>query len=983
MDLVAYPSFAAGEVGPELYGRTDQELYYIGLRTVSNFLIRQYGGASNRPGKKYIAETIDSNKKTRLTDFNFNDQQTYVLAFSDGSMRVLANGGQVVETAVNISAATNNNPGVITTSTNHQLSNGDDVFITGVVGMIELNGREFRVANVTATTFELQDYQGNSIDTTAYGAYVSGGTMARVYTEDTPFAEADLFDLNFAAENDILTVVNNNYYPRDITRTANDAWTVTQFPNSEGPFLDVNITDTNVYSNGTSGSVDLVASDSLFNANMLGELLYIEQEPEDQTNVWEVGLGVRDAEIIKAGPHYYQAGSNSNSVSISGISKASTGVVTTSTDHNLSNDDVIYIDGVVGMLEVNEKYYKVRVVTATTFQLLRTDGVEVSTSSYGTYTSGGTVEQAHLTGTLKPTHVEGSEKDGKPGVTWTYLHSGFGIVQITNVTDSVNATADVVRRLPDNVVGSSNATTNWAKAAWSVEQGYPQAAAYHKERLVFAGTVQQPNGFWMSGTALRTFFGKSNPVLDDESIRGRIRTKGANAIKHLIPFQELIALTSSSEHVIDGVDGVIFATDTLIQERQGETGASTVIPIVVNDVALFVQDIGSTLRTLEYRFDKDRFGGLDMTARSPHLFEGRSIVDMAYQRHPFSVIWCVMSDGDLLGFTFMDEQRVFAWHTHKTEAGAGFYESVACIREGDETATYFVVRRTVNGVTKRYIERMSSRRFLRGNDDPVPIRDAFFVDSGLTYDGRNTGSTTVTISGGTTWAPGDSVTITASDDVFLSTDVMNEVVFWDNDVRYRLQITAYSSATSVTAAPLKDIPAAYQGVAFTNFEIARKVMQPLWHLEGKSVVATVDGYVTRDLTVQDGKVTLDDAGAVVHIGLPYVCDLETLDMARPQGQTKAKPINVNKVFVTAKDSRGFFVTSGKPLPADGTSTGMQAPKARDPNDTYDFPVPADTDLFEVPTQNNFSRKGRIGIRVVDPVPVTINALHPEVHLGSG
>jgi thiamine monophosphate kinase len=87
------------------------------------------------------------------------------LEFGNLYMRVVKDGGQVLSgTAKTVSGVTRANPGVVT-CTSHGFSDGDDVYVTGVVGMTQLNGRTMRVANKATHTFELNDYDGNNINT--------------------------------------------------------------------------------------------------------------------------------------------------------------------------------------------------------------------------------------------------------------------------------------------------------------------------------------------------------------------------------------------------------------------------------------------------------------------------------------------------------------------------------------------------------------------------------------------------------------------------------------------------------------------------------------------------------------------------------------------------------------------------------------------------------------------------------------------------
>lgn len=885
-------SMAAGEIGPELYGRVDQDLYYIGLRTCRNFYIKREGGASNRPGTRFVSESKDSAHKTRVIPFQFNDIQTYSIELGHQYMRIIKSGAEVLETAATktITAITQANPGVFTSAA-HGFANGDDVYISGVVGMTELNGRTARVANQTTNTFTLTDFQGVNINTTAYAAYTSGGTAARVYTVATPWTEDALFDLNFAQSADVLTVVHPSYPVRDVTRTAHDAWTVSTFVPQQGPFKDINVTGTTVAISATTGAITVSASVPLFTTDDVGSLMYIEQDSADQTKTWEVAKAVAPGGIRRAGFNYYLA---------------------------------------IG--------------------------------------AGGT------TGTVKPDHTEGTATDGDNGVLWQYLHSGFGIVQITGFTNTQAVSATVLKRLPDNL--TSVASANWAKAAWSITQGYPGAVAYHKQRLIFGGTVNAPNNLWMSGVGARTFFGKSNPILDDESITLALDTTEVNAVRHLLSLSDLIVLTSSSEQLVNGKDNSLLASEPPVAKVQGYSGSSKVRPIIIQNTAIFVQDMGSVVRSLQYNLDTDSFTGIDLTARSPHLFRNKSIVDWSFQKHPLSVIWCIMSDGGLNGFTFMQEQKVYAWHRHDTD---GTFESVCSIREGNETATYLVTRRLVNGTYRRYTERFASRTF-------STIEDAFFVDAGLTYDGRNTSATTITVTGGTTWDSPEVLTLTASTPIFLATDVtnQNQITFVNGNVTYRFDISGFTSSTVVSAIPTKMVGVNWRNVARTDWRFARKTFRNLNHLEGKTLAVLSEGNYVPGLVVANGMVTLPRAGAVVHLGLPYSAEIETLDMAQPAGQTKAKSVNIPRLFLTVQESRAVFVATT----AYGTSGDLVADKfveikQRNPSMGYDPAIPAETDVFEVLTNGSWSNKGRIAIRQPYPLPITINCITQEAIFGLG
>lgn len=155
MSTIIQRSFASGEIAPALYARVDFFKYQTGLRTCRNFFIMRHGGAANRPGTKFIGEVSDSSKTVRLIPFIFSEEQTYVMEFGNYYVRFIKDGDYLKEAATTITGITQANPAVVSI-TAHGYSDGDEVYISSVVGMTEVNGRNFKVANSATNTFSLQ-----------------------------------------------------------------------------------------------------------------------------------------------------------------------------------------------------------------------------------------------------------------------------------------------------------------------------------------------------------------------------------------------------------------------------------------------------------------------------------------------------------------------------------------------------------------------------------------------------------------------------------------------------------------------------------------------------------------------------------------------------------------------------------------------------------------------------------------------------------
>ena len=235
----AFSNFTAGELSPRLDGRTDLQKYFNGCKTLENMVVHPHGSVARRPGTKYISEIKTSSAKTRLVPFEFSTTQTYILEFGNLYIRFYKDNGIITEAAKTISAITKASPGVVTASS-HGYSNGDYVILSGIVGMTELNGRQFKVAGVTTNTFNLTDMEGNNFDTSSLTTYASAGSAYKIYQITTTYATADLFDLKFAQSADVMYVVHPSYVIRKITRTGHTSWSIANVSISGSPSPNLN-----------------------------------------------------------------------------------------------------------------------------------------------------------------------------------------------------------------------------------------------------------------------------------------------------------------------------------------------------------------------------------------------------------------------------------------------------------------------------------------------------------------------------------------------------------------------------------------------------------------------------------------------------------------------------------------------------------------------------------------------------------------------
>jgi hypothetical protein len=292
----------------------------------------------------------------------------------------------------------------------------------------------------------------------------------------------------------------------------------------------------------------------------------------------------------------------------------------------------------------------------------------------------------------------------------TYGYIG-NTVTLSLVDD--NITADTLKTPPEDIYKLNTGVGD-----------YPNAVTYHEQRRWFAGTTLEPQNVWATRNGTESNITSSLPSQADDGLEFRIASRQQNAIRHLVPLSDMLALTVGAEFRIFADGAPAISPDSLSIKPQGYSGASNVQPVVTSGSVLYVQSQGARLREAAYNWQQNAFASIDISIMAPHLFNGFTLKDMAYSRAPVPEVWCVRSDGAALCMTYVPEQQVYGWSQHTTD---GLIESVCTVSEGSEDVPYFLIKRTIGGVDYRYIERLQTRIF-------TDQADGFYVDSGLTYD---------------------------------------------------------------------------------------------------------------------------------------------------------------------------------------------------------------------------------------------------------
>lgn len=320
-----------------------------------------------------------------------------------------------------------------------------------------------------------------------------------------------------------------------------------------------------------------------------------------------------------------------------------------------------------------------------------------------------------------------------------YKYSGgiYGYIGQTATTSLID----------DNITANIAKTPPIYDTLFNATGDYPGAVTYFEQRRCFAGTTNKPQNLWMTKSGTESSMAYSLPTRDDDRIAFRVAAREANVIRHMVPLGNLVLLTSAAEWRVTSVNTDALTPSSVSVRPQSYIGANNVQPLIVNNNLLYSAARGGHVRELAYNWQASGYITGDVSLRAPHLFDGLDISDAAYQKSPQPICWFVSSNGKLLGLTYVPEQQVGSWHQHDTD---GVFESIAVVAEGTEDAMYAVIRRTINGSSVRYVERMASRLFATQSD-------AFFVDAGVTY----SGAPISTISSGLSHLEGKTVSILA------------------------------------------------------------------------------------------------------------------------------------------------------------------------------------------------------------------------------
>ncbi len=720
------PSFASGEVSPEVASRVDMEKYSAALLQAENCYIRPYGAVYKRPGSLYCG--MAKKDKVRLIEFRSSASHGFLLEVGEGYIRIWKDG---VFTNQEIS----------TDYTESDLSKLRTCQSADIMYIASGDHPVMQLKHYSDTDWRLEEMEMNCQyfdDSLAVDNQSSGETWSAAGTYSWTCPDTGSYYVTVAGAGGGKGG-KGGYTKNSTTAVSNGG------KGGSGAIVTktVYLTKGTVYSivvgaAGTNG-IDNEASKTI---SMFGTLYTGGTGAKGGTSQ-AFGMTAQGGEgggggsvkisLQNFNPTYtlitgedgvsYGSGGTSENpgwVTVRPLEEPTLTISGTDGEVTLTSDTDFFTDDMKGMWMKISQEIEAKTVTAS--GATTTDAIPVGSGwkiiTHGTWT--GTVKIQKSTNGIdwKDFRTYKSNDDnnvsesgtvdeddnvrmrlvttaGRADLTST-AYTKSGVVEIKSIDSATKATCMVKK-----AIGQSGKVDSYAFGAWNERYGYPRTVGFFQDRLIFAGTKMQPYVLWMSKTGDYNNFSVekvSGTVTDDSAICLSFISRQQAEIKHVCPASDLFVLTDANEWVVSG--GSTVTPSKCTNKAQTFRGCTEVEPVSIGSRLIYVQKRSQTIRDMAYSYETDSYDGMDLTLLAKHLLRGYTILSSAYMQDPDSRLYFVRSDGVMICLAYINDQKVYAWSHLVTD---GKYISVCTVAEEETDEVYTAVIRD----GKTYIEKLA------------------------------------------------------------------------------------------------------------------------------------------------------------------------------------------------------------------------------------------------------------------------------------
>jgi hypothetical protein len=867
---VALVNFNRGVLSPLALARTDVDKIQFMAEEQTNFIPRVLGSMMMRPGTEYIGSTRN-NLASVYIPFIFSASDTALLELTDSTLRVWISDDLLTRPTVTTAVTNGTFASNITSWTNASESGATAAYTASDGGCAALTGTGFNYAILTQTVTTVEtnvehalrvqiargpvtmlvgstagaddyvektelDEGWHSLAFTptgnfyirfesrlAYEVRVAQCVVesAGVVTITAPYAAADLPLVRFTQSADVVYLACSGHKQYKIERRTTTSWSVTKYLANDGPFRTENLGPTTISSNAVNGDMTLTASKPLFKSTHVGALFlidsvgqYVEQSVTGE-NQWTNEIRITGVGAIR-NFNVTRTGTWSGTVTLQRSSNGPGSWVDVTS--YTTNAVTSYNDA----LDNQITYYRLGIKT-------------------GGYTSG--------TAVVSLTYDGGS-------IT--------GIVRITGYSSSTSVTAHALKSL-----GGGSASSVWAEGAWSDFRGYPSAVALFEGRLWWAGKAK----IWGS---VADGYESFDPDFEGDAgpISRTIAVGPVDTVNWLVPAQRLLLGTASgilsakSSSLDEPLTPSAFSLKTVTTN-----GSHTISATLIDAAAVYAHRSTSRVYLIDSTsdvFDKYNYSTVDLTSLCPEFCQP-GITRMAVQSQPDSRIHCVRSDGTVAVLLLDRTEDVKGWVSVETD---GDVEDVVILPGTVEDSVYYLVNRTINGSTVRYLEKWALESECIGGSLNKNM------DSHVSYTGVAISSLAVSHLEGEVldvWADGDSIgpkTVT-SGSISLGGSYTNVVAGLPYTSTYKSAKLAYASQSGSALTKKKKI--SYLGLILANvhkdaleFGPDFTTMDPMPRYEEETTASSVVSHYDQDPILFPGQWDTDSR-LCLRVTSPYPC----------------------------------------------------------------------------------------------------------------
>lgn len=729
----ALRTFNAGEFSALMEGRTDYDRYGASLKELRNMIAVTQGPALSRSGTEYLLPVYDETKRSAILPFEYSDTDALDVEFAEGRCRFLLDEGIQTAAGVTVTAA----PvaaNLVLTAAGHGCAAGDQVVLDGFTGAL-LN-----------KVLTVQSVAGNDV-TFAFarpGGFALPATpkIRRIYHIANPYAAADLEVLTGVQDDSALYLFCDKR-PYKLVRRSDFDWTLTPVEFVDGPYFPTNTGTTKLTVAALVNAVPDMTSTTAPSGTVGGDAGTVGFEN------WKAFDGSYSTHwrstVNQGGSLQYTFPSAKIITSyVMYIPPSSDDVNYTHKDYAPSTWTFEVFDG-ANWIKLHEQtnYVVWDNNRSQFFQFQNT----ISSTAYR-ITVSACVRNGPIAPRIARLHLAEDTtvnvRITASAVTGINSGSGFLATDVGRIlrvkgTDGTWRAFKITARISATEVDASAqrepqfvevTTTEWRLGLYSDTTGWPTTGVFFDDRLYLGGAVGSPTAIAGSKPGAYETFSPTDPdgaVVEDNGIVIQLKARKLSGVRWLATDERgLLVGTSGGEWVVTSAAATEALSARSVKARNATSrGAARIAPARVDRVVIFAQRAARTVREFAYSYEVDGYRAPSLSLFASHL-GANAIKEMDYAAEPYSLVWVRRADGRLHALSYNREENATGWSVHETKAGEFEALSVRRSKARDQDMITVTVRRTVGGVSRRFVE-----RFRPLWDFGALKQNAFFVDAGF------------------------------------------------------------------------------------------------------------------------------------------------------------------------------------------------------------------------------------------------------------